>query len=457
MIGKLQRLSGVIPVVVMSFFVMAGCTGCSNKPVVDITDETSYDALESFLQNDSFEPLDKEAGTVFYADASIVLKDAMQNSPVYGEMKKQISQYVTDLVFISGDSFDTVRCNRSSQSIFTALERMASQPEIRDANILGAIENICNGNREAMIITDFEQRMNGRWMDEIPYLSEPFKKWLQKGYQIDILVEKYVEGNAPKNRFYVFFTDPTDNTAISHTMISQVRNYINDGECSLLTFNPKDYGIVRTGKQIASSSEIDITKTAFEKPACQSYVINATWDDIKELLMKIDKHGQRVEGEEPVALIDNLKMVDGSIYSIDNVQMKATNISKPFMKKAGESEIGSDETWDISDAFDVKKEGDVLKLYVNNNIFKDKHLYSEDEGFKGNLIKVEFLVADNGWSMKECDLSQLEWTSARLGTNGKKATCVSLSMDNALADANVVPCAPQNRVLYTIFIQTESK
>ena len=105
---KLQSLSGVISVVVMSIFVMAGCR---SKPAIDITDEGCFGTLESFLQNGSFEPLDKEAGTVFYADASEVLKDAMQNSPVYGEMKKQISQYVTDLVFIEGDGltpFDAI-------------------------------------------------------------------------------------------------------------------------------------------------------------------------------------------------------------------------------------------------------------------------------------------------------------------------------------------------------------
>lgn len=450
---KLQSLSGVISVVVMSIFVMAGCR---SKPAIDITDEGCFGTLESFLQNGSFEPLDKEAGTVFYADASEVLKDAMRNSPVYGEMKKQISQYVTDLVFIKGDSFDTIPCDRSSQSIFTALERMASQPEVPYANILAAIENICNGDREAMIITDFEQQKDGQWMDEIPYLSEPFKKWLQKGYQIDILVEQYTEGrkNDLKNRFYVFFTDPTDNTAINHTMISQVKNYINDGTCAHLTFNPKDYGIVRTNKQLIS--EIDISTTAFEKSACQSYVIDDSWDGVVEFLMKIDKHGQPIEGEEPVALIDNLKMVDGSLYSIENIQLKATNISKPFLKKMGE-EVDSEEIWDISDAFDVKKDHDVVQLFVNKKILNERHLFSEDDGFMGNLIKIEFLVADGGCKMKESDLSQLEWTSARPGANGKKATCVSLSMDNALKDANVVPYAPQNRVLYTIFLQTESK
>lgn len=452
---KLQSLSGVISVVVMSIFVMAGCR---SKPAIDITDEGCFGTLESFLQNGSFEPLDKEAGTVFYADASEVLKDAMQNSPVYGEMKKQISQYVTDLVFIEGDGFDTIRCNRSSQSIFTALESKASQPEIPYANILGAIENICNGNREAMIITDFEQQMNGQWMDEIPYLSEPFKKWLQKGYQIDILVEKYAEGKAKdqKNRFYVFFTDPTDKTSINKTMIAQVKKYIQDSTCTLMSFNPKDYGIVCTDKKISSSNEIDIAKTDFGRQNCQGYVIDATWEEIREGLMKVDNHGQKIE-ETPVALIDNLKFVDGSFYSIGNVQLRATNISEPFMKKTGELDGCSDEVWDISDAFEVKKVGETIEVYVNNNIFKEKHLYSEDDGFMGNLIKIELLVADNSCSIKEYDSSQLEWPSARLRPKGRPATCVSLSLDNALTDVNVVPYAPQNRLLYTIFIQTESK
>ena len=154
---------------------------------------------------------------------------------------------------------------------------------------------------------------------------------------------------------------------------------------------------------------------------------------------------------------DNLKFVDGSFYSIGNVQLRATNISEPFMKKTGELDGCSDEVWDISDAFEVKKVGETIEVYVNNNIFKEKHLYSEDDGFMGNLIKIELLVADNSCSIKEYDSSQLEWPSARLRPKGRPATCVSLSLDNALTDVNVVPYAPQNRLLYTIFIQTESK
>lgn len=445
----------IILITVLNLF----CTSCNKKESIDITTEENVKILKSFLQGDDSKSLDAKEGTVFYADASAVLLDAMKNSSVYDAMKGQISQYVTDLVFIEGDNFDTIKCDRSEQTLFNALSLRAKKKQTLHADILKSIENICEGDRQGMIITDFEQQKNGNWMDCNPYLSEQFKNWLQKGYQIDFIIEPYNEGKDLKKRFYVFFTDPTDNVSINHTMINQVQKFIDDTTCVLLSVNAKDYRMDCSDEENSSSSEISIEMADFKSPNVYSCVINDSWDDIKENLMKLDRHDQPIEEETPKPLIDNLKIVDGSTYCINNIVLKATNISKPFMMKIDSSlEMNNpDEIYDISDAFDIKiTKGKKIEVYVNKNILNERHLFSTNDGFVGNLIKLEFVVSDNGFTTKSYDFSQLEWVSARPGTKGKTANCVSLSLNNALTDVNVVPSAPQNRVLYTIFIQTES-
>src|SRR5574344_2076681 len=115
----------IILITVLNLF----CTSCNKKESIDITTEENVKILKSFLQGDDSKSLDAKEGTVFYADASAVLLDAMKNSSVYDAMKGQISQYVTDLVFIEGDNFDTIKCDRSEQTLFNALSLRAKKKQ----------------------------------------------------------------------------------------------------------------------------------------------------------------------------------------------------------------------------------------------------------------------------------------------------------------------------------------
>ncbi len=434
--------------------------GCKTKVETNVEDEENLEIIKSFINEDDFVPLNSESGAVFYADCSSVLIDAMDNSPVYDAMKGQISQYVMDLVFIEGEHFDTVKCNRSDQSIFYALSKRAKEGESRDADILKSIENICNGDREGMIITDFEAQVKGEWMDNNQYLSEPFKKWLEKGYQIDMLIEPYFEGNDLKKRFYVFFTDTTNDASINRNLISLVNKYIEDGTCSLVTFNAKNYGIDCTGKENSCDSDISMRNIELDVPNHQLYVIDNSWEEIKESVMKLDSHDEANNVDSvPVPLIDNLKIKDGTTYEINNIKLVATNISKQYISKQDSTlEIDNkQEIWNISDAFDIKITNDkTIEVYLNKKIFEEKHLYSDDEDFSGNLIRLDFEVSENGYSIKPYDSEVMEWISARKNTRGKNANCVSLSIENAVTDKSVAPSAPQNKLLYTIFIQTKS-
>ena len=442
-------------------FLFAACLFYGCKPKEETSVEENLEIIKSFINEDDFVPLNSESGAVFFADCSSVLIDAMDNSPVYDAMKGQISQYVMDLVFIEGERFDSVKCNRSDQAIFNALSKRAKAGESKNADILKSIENICNGDREGLIITDFEAQVNGEWMDCNPYLSEPFKKWLEKGYQIDMLIEPYSEGGDAKKRFYVFFTDTTNDASINGNLISLVNKYIEDGTCSLVTFNAKNYGIDCNNKENSCSSDISMRKIELDEQNHQLYVIDDSWEDIKENVMKLDSHDEAIVGEDsvPVPLIDNLKIKDGTTYEINNIKLVATNISKQYISKQDSTlEIDNkQEIWNISDAFDIKITSDkTIEVYLNKKIFEEKHLYSDDEGFSGNLIRLDFEVSENGYSIKPYDSEVMEWISARKNTRGKNANCVSLSIENAVTDKSVAPSAPQNKLLYTIFIQTKS-
>lgn len=425
-------------------------SSCGNDMSIDAVNST--DILKDMTPDKAYKKLN--SSTVLYIDASTVFLDAKQ-SPIFNAMKSQMYQYIGTLVFIKGLQFDTTECDRQKQTLFNALENMNS--DYNYADIQKAVDNICNGNRQGMIISDFEFWKDGKPHDNDPYLIGSFKKWLGRGYQIDILTEPYYENRNLKKRFYMFFTDPTDKAPITNTMIEQVKNYLvkdnpNVGQCCLFTMKNSDVSIQRNKEKCSSSEEIDIDIKPINSRS-ELVSTEATWKDIKEFLMKLDNHNRVIEDENPIPIVDGLKLIDGTNYSVNDIKIRATNISKLYLsKQEGDPNLNGD-TFDVSDAFDVELSPQKnISIFLNKNIFSAKHLYSANDGFDGNLIRID-IIADSS-SINPYDETIFQWESVRNGKKtGKTATCVSLSIDNVLKDIEIVP---DGKVIYTVYIQTPS-
>lgn len=424
---------------------------CCNKICIDAENHTEI--LNEMAPVETVDTLDPS--TILYIDASGVFSDA-RISPIFNDMKQQMYQYIGTLVFIEGERFDTTQCDRKKQTLFNALENRVCTAGTNYADIQKAVEDICDGNRQGMIISDFEFYKDGKVHDNDPYLSESFKKWLNKGYQIDILTEPYLERGNLKKRFYMFFTDPSAEAPISKTMIAQVQKYLvesepNVGECSLLTLKNRDVRIERN-KENSSSEEIDINKKNINEK-CELVSTETSWNDIKEFLMKLDNHNKVIDDETPISIVDGLKLSDGNNYSINNITVRATNISKLYLSKQEEDKSLNAEPIDISDAFEVKLNAQKeISILLNKNILSTRILYNSKEGFEGNLIRLDLIAANT--SIKKYDEKVFQWITVQRGKpTGKIANCVSLSLDNVLKDIEIIP---DGRTLYTIYIQTPS-
>lgn len=452
-------------------------TGCTLNYEIDA--ENNLPLLIGRTKQWHPDALDQSNGAIMYVDASTVFSDAERNSDIYKTMKSQMYQYIGTLVFIKGQEFEATECNRQKQALFNALENMRAIVEKSDpfnfANIQKAVENICDGNRQGMIITDFEfyapdafGRIQGPH-DMDPYLSESFIKWLNKGYQIDILTEPYYEKynrkDYLKKRFYVFFTDPDDEAPISATMIGQVRKYVVNGDptighCNLVTLRNTDLGMSRVNESNSCDSEISITTYPLEGCPGELNAIDATWEDIKQYVMKLDKYNKPMKDDEegPLPLIDGLVVNNGINYSVSNLSWHATNISKPFMVEQEKEDSLTFETmeeWDLTDAFMVEmNENNEVSVYLTPKILTSKHLYGEKEGFRGNLIRLDIDI--DQCTVHEFDEAAFQWKSLGKNYQGMDAVCVSLSIDNALKDISVDPSTMDRKHLYTVFIQTQS-
>lgn len=445
-------------------------TGCPSEYEID-TEEYCAILKTMTPPERHIEALDQSNGAVMYVDASTVFIDAEKSSEIYKSMKSQMYQYIGTLIFIKGENFESTECNRQKQALFNALEGMRT--DYHYADIQKAVENICNGNRQGMIITDFEfykydpkqgSRTTPYNHDMDPYLSESFVKWLNRGYQIDILTEPYYEQKNLKKRFYVFFTDPNDVAPISYTMINQVEQYLVDGDpdvghCNLVTLNNTDLQMTRVNDKNSCADDISIKTFAIEGIPSELNVVEDTWSDIKEFVMKLDSYNKLIKDEEPLPLIDGLTVNDGINYSVTKLAWHAINISKSYMveqEKEDSLTFDTMEEWDVTDAFIVEmNDKNEVEVYLTPRIFDSKHLYRESVGFTGNLIRLDIDI--DQCAVRDFDKNAFQWKSVPRGDNqGKDAVCVSLSIDNALKDLSVVPSTNERKHLYTVYIQTGS-
>lgn len=435
--------------VVLFAILLAGCS------------EKYFEVNTQILQNKVYGPTAVkynrlEQSVVLYLDHSTCVIDAVQNSPVFKALRPNLGQYCDTLRLIKGSVFESIPLNRKDNKVSEVLETI--RQDISFADVREAMFQICNDNQQAILISDCESYANSRFLDLEPYMSEPFRDWLIKGHSIYIVVEPYKESYKgtiyDKKRFYFFFTNDKMEAPISHNMLSEIESLLQSGVCSLYKITNSDI-FVQFPKKDVVDVNLDISPIEYHD-GFEFISISNSWDDIRKYVMKLDKYGEPLPEEEPVPLIKNLIINDGVNYRIDNIQIKATNITSRYLSidrdasenlKLDSVEITND--IDISSGFMLDKnafKNHRLNVMLTDKIFTEGYLNSD---FGGNLIRLDFVIANVG--IESFDNKIFEWQS--IWNTNQTAISVSKSIDNALRDINVIP---SGRIIHTIFIKTEA-
>lgn len=416
--------------------------GCKSKYF-----EVNSDTLQEKIFDPSIVKLeDLESSTVLYLDHSTCVIDANQNSSVFKALRPNLGQYSDTMVLIKGKEFDTIPLNRQENKIAEVLVSISQ--DIPFADIRSTIFSICDDNHQAILITDCESYSNGLFLDLEAYMSEPFKNWIKRGHSIYIVVEPYKERyrgrDWDKNRFYFFFSNDRMQAPISHNMLSQIENLLQNGVCKLYKLTNSDFSVQREGNNMVAE---DLTFTVEDMNGFQFVAIDDTWDDIREYVMKLDKYGELTPNEEPLPLIKNLIFNDGDNYIITDVEVTATNITARYLALEDSSITPND--IDISKGFALDKialQDHKLNVILTEEIF---NLLTNEYG--GNLIRLDFVVTNT--KLKDYDTGIFKWQSLH---QNDTAICVSKSIENVLTDIEIIPTNKDERVIHTVFIKTEA-
>jgi hypothetical protein len=409
------------------------------------------DVDPKIIQEEIYDPttIKKESlnqTTVLYLDHSSCIIDANIRSRVFKELRPNLGQYSDTLVLIKGEYNIPIALNRRENRVAEVLELI--NEDFAFADIRSAVFKICNGNQQAVLISDCESYYNGRFLDQEPYLSEPFKKWLQKGHVIYIISEPYTESfrgiNYNKKRFYIFFTDDKLDAPISNLIFSDLGSLYSQGSFSLQKLTNSDFKVKLNGDVIESDIEYDYSKhEGFD------YInIYSSWEDIRQYVMKLDKFNMPIEGEQSLPLLKNYIFNNGENYIISDVEILASNITETYIALSDSSMMAALPI-KIPDGFVIDKEAlkeNKLEVKLTDRIFN----YLSDEN-GGNLIRLDFVVTN--FDLVRFDDQIFKWQSLY---SNEEAICVSRSIENALNDISIVPTNPERRIIHTVFLRTES-
>jgi hypothetical protein len=390
-----------------------------------------------------------QQSTVLYLDHSTCVIDAVQNSEVFKAVRPNLGQYCDTLRLIKGDSFESIPLNRKENKVSEVLETINT--DISFADIRSAVFNICNDNQQAILISDCESYANGRFLDLEPYMSEPFKIWLSKGHSIYIITEPYQEKykgrTYDKKRFFIIFTDDKLQAPISNVIKAEIQGLMENGVCTWFKMTNSDISIESPKSDMVNPN---LTFNVDYLNGFEFISIDDSWEAIREYVMKLDKYGEPIPEEKSEPLISNLILVNGENFKINDIQVEATNITSKYLALE-DSSVTANEI-NISDGFVLDKvalKSNKLNVMLTDKIFTGGHLF--DKNYGGNLIRLDFVITQVGFN--PMNPNDFEWQSIWSSNN---AICVSKSIDNALRDVNVIPTAPNRRVIHTIFIKTAS-
>lgn len=400
-----------------------------------------------------------DSHTTLYVDHSTCVIDAVANnkSSALKDMRGNLGcnngtdGYINKLVLIKGGDLEEVS---SEDDYYQVLRQMVNDIPFAD------VEKVCNqigkDSRQSILITDAEYWKDGMEYIDKNYMTGALTGWLSNGYSVYVVVEPYQESVkigqqirlCEKKRFYFMFTDDRLEAPISDNLLTCIKDRINRNECSVFHFTNSDIELILPEKEKLTNNELS---TEINYREGYEYIqIDDSWDLIKEYVMKLDSHDRLIEDEKPESFIKDLKIRDGEVYSLSDIEIKATNLTGQYYE-------GTDAI-DVSDCFAIDKEefkkGREIEIMLTNEIFDNPSL---SNGYGCNLIRLDIIAKEvtiNDEYNENSIKGNFEWVSP---FQNEKSTCVSNSFINALKDIKVMPQSNRNKevILHTFYLNMQ--
>ncbi len=421
------------------------CASCG-KDLAILTD------FSEFIGHNAPEAKQSLSDTVcLYVDYSTCVAEAKQSN-YFKSTHPSIVDCSPVFYSIKGNAIKQETCDR--QEVYNLLSCIT---EVNHADIKGAVEQIVNGNHQAVLITDGEYFLKGSVRDNLnnPYLAEEFRTWLGKGYDVYFYCEPYVESNKHrKYRYYILFTDDDIDNNINDRFArsSSAEDHgvtvfhLSDGQ--LKVTKDENYPIINAAVSPSENTKVenglDVQEYYLTWDDMTAYMTDGNIDDIYIL------RGLFVDNSEANSYkIEEITPVVYQVYPEYEAYCNSKTLGEalPKMKKLKKVK----NVFEIDE--DTFEETGEIVLKLKSNFDGAGDLSYEH----GNLLRVDFVVteAKNNFTGNDDLNNAFKWKSISAAQGHAENTSLYESISQVLQNPKFNP-KKREVVLYTVYLNTYS-
>ncbi len=207
----MQALNRRIVGLISSLILLISCNTTGYDPFqkagVNLYDQQLGERIQAYHLKDGEGQIAGTSGPALYIDFSSGINNAFNDPTIKNLMADCFNT-------ILSQEFEVYKLgNRQITPLNIANttqlgQQIANPAEYQDiwAPIQDAVDSIVNGEKDALLITDFEEWQDHHEITTTAYLKKPFKKWLEKGNSIHFFIKEYQEGSRFKYLYFTIFS-----------------------------------------------------------------------------------------------------------------------------------------------------------------------------------------------------------------------------------------------------------
>ncbi len=446
---------GIVTTCLVGIGLMSSC--CSGCITTD--DGGKYSTyIEEYHYSNFFKGIDAiESGNLsLYVDYS-TCNVLGQNSAFYQALVPSWTAATKNYYSIKGTNI--------SKEDGRTYELLKTIQEVNYAELKNAIEQMANSKSESVLLTDgeyFEQTEAKGHVND-PYMANALKIWLQKGHDIFVFSEPYVEPDKGqsynKKRFYIIFTDVRLRDNI-YDRITQTVKLQDFPDVEMFHLSADHPSLAAEGTSTKPNENLGADVNGFGPFEAQEWSID--WKNGIEPLIVYAVNPQTgnplPDGE---SFTGGLKVDRNSFggYRITDVAAKVYNINQEFTDFCAAKQAGQKYKADVAltpldnfiklDEKEFQKHG-IINLYFNVQMFTPDPVLN---GSPFNFTKIDICVSGVQDMFSQFD-HQFEFES--IDMPGQTNTSVAESIKQCLADPDIktmISTCP----IYTIYIKTPER
>lgn len=453
----MKTFSKYIFLTAISSIFTLGNSSCGGGDNVAINEAEVYANLEALNFSKEQQTLRTDSLDL-YVDYSTCVADA-KGSAYFNAVRPTFVHCSPNYYSIKGKAIKLE--TNDKQKVY---DLFATIREVNNADIKEAARRIVAGDKQAILITDAEYYQGGvaGFNTNNPYLAPEIQTWLEKGHDLYVYSENYLEkGKYNKFRYYMIFTDDRIENDLNEIFAKNAPQDLGVKSLHLTSKAPavsfsEGYPEANEAATFDKETYISYKDNAVE---CQTYYTG--WKDLYSYLVEnaVDANGNTLKNGSPLVKGLYAKNTENSIYKITEVGVRVTQMADAYQEAVdslyNNSKIVKTNANmpELNNIFSIdqnvfQQTGEIC-LHINKDLTLKPQLLTD----RNNVLRIELYVAkaeDNFTNQPIAEAFKFETPTSK----GELNRSFFESIRQMINNSPIVNPATTKQVIYTFYINS---